>query len=296
MRARPDHLEEDGMSTFGAAQYKTTTRRHWEDAAPAWNRWGTTLDAWLDVATDRMLRAAGITTGSTVLDVAAGAGGQTLDAARRVGPTGHVLATDISPALLEYAARAAKEAGLTNVSTREMDGEDLDALEPDSFDAVICRLGLIYFPDQSRALAGMRRALRVGGRLALIVYATAESNPFFSIPVSIVRRRAHLPPPLPGQPGPFSLGDPGVAEGALASAGYTAARVEAVDAPLIMASAAEHVRFAREAYGALHQMLAGVPDTERDDVWAEIHGELSRFEAGGRFTGPCRLLIASGAR
>jgi hypothetical protein len=63
-----------------------------------------------------------------------------------------------------------------------------------------------------------------------------------------------------------------------------------------MASAAEYVRFAREAYGALHQMLAGVPDTERDDVWAEIHGELSRFEAGGRFTGPCRLLIVSGAR
>ena len=73
-----------------------------------------------------MLDAAGVTTGSRVLDVAAGAGGQSLAAARRVGPTGHVLATDISPAILEYAAKAATDAGLANVTTRELDGEQLD--------------------------------------------------------------------------------------------------------------------------------------------------------------------------
>ena len=197
--------------TFDPQQYKITTRAQWEDAAEAWHRWGPVIEDWLGAATERMLDAARITAGSRVLDVAAGAGGQSLAAARRVGPTGHVLATDISPAILEYAAKAASDAGLDTITTRELDGEHLD-VEEASFDAVISRVGLIYFPDQQAALAGMRRALRPGGRISAVVYSTAERNGFFAVPVGIIRRRAQLPPPAPGQPGPFSLGGPGVAE------------------------------------------------------------------------------------
>ena len=78
-----------------------------------------------------------------------------------------------------------------------MDGERLD-VAPGTFDAVISRVGLIYFPDRRAALEGMRRALRPGGRLAAVVYSTPERNGFFSVPVSIIRRRAALPPPAPG--------------------------------------------------------------------------------------------------
>jgi hypothetical protein len=74
---------------------------------------------------------------------------------------------------------------------------------------VISRLGLMYFPDQPRALAGICKALRAGGRIAAVVFSTPDRNGFFfSIPVSIARGRAQIPPPAPGQPGPFSLGDP----------------------------------------------------------------------------------------
>src|SRR5688500_8543169 len=107
-------------ATFDPQRYKTTTRAQWEDAAEAWHRWGPAIETWLGPATERMLDAAGIGVGDRVLDVAAGAGGQTLAAARRVGPDGHVLATDISPTILEYAAKAATDAGLGNVSTREL--------------------------------------------------------------------------------------------------------------------------------------------------------------------------------
>lgn len=103
--------------------------------------------------------------------------------------------------------------------TRELDGERLD-VEAAGFDAVISRLGLIYFPDQPGALAGQYRALRPDGRISVIVYSTAERNGFFSIPISIIRRRAKLPPPAPGQPGPFSLGGPGVIEDAFRQSGF----------------------------------------------------------------------------
>jgi SAM-dependent methyltransferase len=284
------------MSTFDPEQYKTTTRRQWEEAADAWHRWGPLLEAWLGPATDRMLDRAGVTAGSRVLDVAAGAGGQTLAAAHRVGPSGRVVATDISPTILGYAAKLTAEEGLTNVETRELDGEALTELEAGSFDAVISRVGLIYFPNQQRALAGMRHVLRPGGRVAAIVYSTAERNAFFSVPVGIIRRRAQLPPPLPGQPGPFSLGAPGALEQALADAGLRDVTVDTVDAPVRLPSAADCVRFERESFGALHQMLSGVPESERDRVWDEIHNELRQFETTDGFVGPCELLVASATR
>lgn len=282
------------MPTFDPNQYKVTTRQQWEEAAGAWHRWGPTLETWLGEATERMLDATKVGTGSRVLDVAAGAGGQTILAAQRVGPAGRVLATDISPTILTYAAKAAADAGLGNVDTLEADGEALDVLDPGSFDAAISRLGLIYFPDQQQALAGMRRALRPGGRLAAIVYSTADRNEFFSIPVSIIRRRANLPPPLPGQPGPFSLGRQGALEEALTTAGFTEVSVDTVPAPLRLPSAADCVRFERESFGALHQMLTGVPVAERESVWQEIEGALTSFEGEGGFVGPCELLVASG--
>jgi SAM-dependent methyltransferase len=283
------------MTTVDPTQYKATTRQQWEEAAGAWHRWGPTLEAWLGEATARMLDATRVGPGGRVLDVAAGAGGQTILAAQRVGAGGRVLATDISPTILSYAAKVAAEAGLGNVETLEVDGETLAVLDPGSFDAVISRLGLIYFPDQQRALVGMRRALRPGGRVGAIVYSTAERNQFFSIPVSIIRRRAGLPPPLPGQPGPFSLGQPGVLEQALTAAGFGEISVDAVPAPLRLPSATECVRFERESFGALHQMLAGVPATERESVWDEIREALAPFEGDSGFVGPCELLVASGA-
>lgn len=283
------------MSTtpFDPDAYKRTTREQWQAAAEPWHRWGSTLEDWLGEATETMLDMAKVCAGARVLDVAAGAGGQTLTAARRVGPQGNVVATDISESILAFAEETAREAGLDNVTTRVMDGESLDV--PDgSFDAVISRVGFIYFPDQHGAFVGMRRALKPGGRLAGIVYSTPQANRFFSIPVSIIRRRAELPPPTPGQPGPFSLGFPGAIEAAYREAGFGDIEVRHMSTPLRMESAAEYVRFARESFGALHQMLASLGDSEREDAWSEIESELSQFESADGFEGPCELIIAAG--
>jgi SAM-dependent methyltransferase len=280
---------------FDPASYKDTTRAQWEEAAAAWHAWGPTLEEWLGEATELMLDAAGVTTGSRVLDVAAGAGGQTLAAARRVGLTGEVLATDISPAILEHAAFAAAAEGLATVHTRESDGERLD-VEPAAYDAVISRLGLIYFPDRGCALAGQYRALRPGGRIAAIVYSTPDRNGFFSVPVSIIRRRAQLPPPAPGQPGPFSLGGAGVLEAELRAAGFRDVGAQTLPAPLRMPRAADCVRFERESFGALHQMLGGLSADGRAEAWAEIGKELAAFEGPGGFEGPCELIVAWGVK
>jgi SAM-dependent methyltransferase len=280
---------------FDPIKYKETTRDQWQVAAKAWNDWTPLLRVWLGVATGVMLDMAKITPGHRVLDVAAGAGDQTLQAADRVGASGYVLATDISANILEFAARNAREAGHANVQTQVLDGEDLDVAEG-AFDAVISRLGLIYFPDQQKALAGMKRALKPDGRVAAIVFTTPEKNQFISIPISIIRRRADLPPPLPGQPGPFSLGAAGVIEQQLAKAGFHDVETRRLAAPLKLTSAAEFLKFAKGSFGALHQMMAGLDEAGRNAAWEEVQDELRAFEGPSGFEGPCELMVAIGVK
>lgn len=281
---------------FDPAQYKTTTRQQWQEYASGWNAWAPLLETWLGEATERMLDLAGVATGSSVIDVAAGAGGQSITAAHRVGPTGHVLATDLSPEILRYAAKAAADAGLDNVSTRELDGEHLEELDAGGFDAAISRLGIIYFPDRHRALTGIHQALRDGGRFATITYSSAAVTQFFSLPVSIIRGRAGLPAPAPDQPGPFSFADPELIRRELTRAGFHDVVIELVEAPVRLPSAAECTRFERESFGALHQMLASLNPDQQRSVWAEIEEELGQFETDQGFVGPCELVIAGAAR
>jgi SAM-dependent methyltransferase len=280
---------------FDPAKYKETTHAQWQTAAQAWNDWGPLLRAWLGPATELMLDMAKVGPGDRVLDVAAGAGDQSLQAAERVGPSGYVLATDISANILAFAAANARAAGHANIATQVLDGEDLD-VPGESFDAVISRVGLIYFPDQQKALAGMKRALKPGGRVAAIVYATAEANKFFSIPVTVIRRRANLPPPAAGQPGPFSLGGQGVLEEMFRAAGFTQVECRRVPAPVRLPSAAECVRFEKESFGALHQMLAGLDEAGRAAAWREIEDELRAFESAEGFTGPCEMIVGVGTK
>ncbi|MCD6031908.1 MAG: methyltransferase [Thermomicrobiales bacterium] len=138
--------------------------------------------------------------------------------------------------------------------------------------------------------------LKPGGRVAAIVYTTPERNPFFSIPVGIIRRRANLPPPAPGQPGPFSLGGEGVLAAAFEQAGFKDVRTEVIPSPLRLASAAECVRFERESFGALHQMLSGLTEPEQEAAWDEIARELARFEGPDGFAGPCEMIVGVGTK
>ncbi|HZQ16981.1 MAG TPA: class I SAM-dependent methyltransferase [Gaiellaceae bacterium] len=275
-------------SMFDAVAYKETTRRQWQDAADAWHRWDPVFDAWLGAATELLLDLTGVAAGTRVLDVAAGSGGQSIVAARRGAA---VLATDLSANILAEARAAAQAAGV-ELATQVADGEELD-VEPSSFDAVISRLGLMYLPHKRRALERAAAALRPGGRYGALVFAEPEANGFFSVPISIIRRRAGLPAPAPGLPGPFSAAN---LEEQLVEAGYADVEVHRVEAPLLLADAAECTRLERESFGALHQMLAGLDAAGREDAWREVEEALRAFDGPSGFAGPCVLLVGAGTK
>ena len=278
-----------------AAKYKHAQREQWNKDGAAWRRWNPTLDRGYGEATRQMLDLARIQPGQRILDIAAGAGEPAVSAAERVGPSGYVLATDISEGIVELALQVARERGLKQIETRTMDGEKLD-LPDASFDAVLCRLGLMYMPHPVAALREWRRALKGGGRVAVVVFSTPDRNPWGAVPASIIRRRAQLPPPVPGQPGPFSLGGPGVLEGVFRQAGFANPEVRAVPVPHRMANAAEYVRVAREAFGAFNAMMAQLSPQERESAWNEVEGSMRSFESPGGFEVPGECLVGAATK
>jgi SAM-dependent methyltransferase len=281
--------------SFDAAGYKNAQREQWNKDGAAWRRRTPMLERWYGAATREMLDVARIDTGQHVLDVAAGAGEPAISAAERVGPRGHVLATDISEGIIELARQVAHERGLTQVETRRMDGEHLD-LPDASFDAVLCRLGLMYMPHPATALREWRRVLGPGGRVAVAVFSTPDRNPWGAVPAAIIRRRAQLPPPVPGQPGPFGLGGAGVLEGLFRDAGFADAQVRAVPVPHRAATAAEYVAVAREAFGGFNAMMSRLPVEERESVWNEVEAAMREFESPAGFEVAGECLVAAATR
>ncbi len=283
------------MTQFDPAAFKAGTKAQWNAVAEKWDGWHGLIESWLGPATDAMLDMAAIGAGARVVHVAAGSGHEALRTAARVGPSGHVLVTDFSENLIELAKRNIAEAGLTNLEARVMDGETLD-LPAESFDAALSRVGLIFFPDQEGSLRSQMAALKPGGRVGAVVYAEGSECRFFSDPVAIIRRHADLPPPLPGQPGPFSLGAPGRIEELFAAAGLVEIETRRIAAPVILGSAAECLRFEQESFGALHQMLSKLDDAARKAAWDEVFEALKAFETNGRFEGPCTMIAAVGRK
>ncbi|MGH8689115.1 MAG: class I SAM-dependent methyltransferase [Burkholderiales bacterium] len=281
--------------SFDAAKYKNAQREQWNKDGAAWRRWNPVLDRWYGEVTRQMLDRARVQPRQRILDVAAGAGEPAVSAAERVGPGGYVLATDISEGIVELALQVARERGHKQVETRAMDGEKLD-LPDASFDAVLCRLGLMYMPHPVTALREWRRVLKTGGRVAVVVLSTPDRNPWGAMPASIIRRRAQLPPPVPGQPGPFSLGSPGMLQDVFRQAGFAEPEVHAVAVPHRATSAAEYVRVAREAFGAFNAMMAHLPAQERESVWNEVEGSMRNFESPSGFEVPGECLVGAATK
>jgi SAM-dependent methyltransferase len=280
----------------GADDFKAATRRRWDQAARGWNAHGAAIRAWLATATDAMLEMAGVVPGARVLDVAAGAGDQTLDIAQRVAPTGSVLATDLSPAILALAEDNALRAGQRNVATLVADGESLP-VEAASFDAAVCRLGLMLFPDPLQGLRAMHRALKPGARACTVVFSRPEKNPCVAILIETALRHAGLPPRDPYQPGGLlSLGKPGLIDELFKGAGFRDVATTAIDAPFRLPSTRHYLDFVRDSASPILQILGQLDSAAAQAAWREMEERLDAFKTATGWEGANELLLTVGRR
>jgi SAM-dependent methyltransferase len=240
-----------------------------------------------------MLDIADVRPGMTVLDLACGAGSQSLQAAERVGPSGRVIASDISATMLSHVREEAARRGVQNIETLECAAEDLAAAS-DGFDSAICRLGLMLFPDPARAAAAVARALKPGARFAPLVFTTPSRNPFMSKPMQILLRHAAKEPPPPGRPGIFALGAPNSLEQKLVDSGYTNVESRVLPVRLRLDSAKEALEMMKGAFGAYRAVVADLSDKMRVAAWSEVGDYLKQFESDAGWEAELEVIVATG--
>lgn len=201
--------------------------RYWNEAAgPVWARLHARTEAQLEVFGRMTMERAGVTPGSSVLDVGCGAGATSIALGRLVGPTGRVLGVDISGPLLDIAREAA--AGLAQVAFTLADASSA-ALPEGAFDLLFSRFGVMFFADPTAAFAQLLRALRPGGRLAFVCWRAAEHNPWMTVPLRAVAAHVPIATPDAEAPGPLAFADDARVRRILEGAGFLDVALEARD-------------------------------------------------------------------
>lgn len=220
--------------------YQRLVEGEWlpDSTAQAWGRWYTKLTAAGADMTARLVEHARIHPGSHVLDLASGTGDPAITLATRVGPNGRVTATDLSESMLAVARENAR--GLQNVSFRVADAQSLP-FEDASFDAVTCRLGIMYFVDLSKALREIRRVLKPGGRAVFAAWGPFGKDTYSAFMMGPFMKRKELPPPPADMTFPLRFATPGSMAEALRQVGLREVEEENAILPCVWPGAPEEL-------------------------------------------------------
>ena len=264
-----------------AERVRREQRQFWNNAAPGWKEMFKVLERAGQCVSDRLVELARIKPGDRVLDIATGSGEPGITAARKVGESGHVIATDQSPAMLELARERAKQLKLRNIEFVETGAESL-AIPQRDFDAALCRWGLMFVPDLDAAARRIADLLKAGGYFATSVWGPAERTPMISVGDDAVRAIAKLPPPPPGAPHPLKLADTRPLERALAGAGFKDLLVEPINVKFEFPSAEAFAEMRRASSPPFRELLLKQPaELQRKILDAVIDGARKFADSSG---------------
>ena len=253
--------------------------------AGGWERTRTEREKTAAPVTEWLIRELAPERGDTVLELAAGQGDVGFEIAAVLGEEGRLISSDFSPAMAEIARRRSAELGLTNAEHLILDAEQLE-LADDSVDGVLCRWGYMLMPDPAAALAETRRVLRSCGRLAFSVWSSGARNPWISVAARILVAHAHMPPPEPGEPGMFVLGDEELLRRLVENAGVANVRIEDVAVQSNYTSVDEYVRRSSEMGGMFSRAWAEAREEEQERMKDELREAFAPFAVDGGYELP----------
>jgi ubiquinone/menaquinone biosynthesis C-methylase UbiE len=271
------------MSTLDSKQYKEGQRQGWDSVANGWQKWWKITEIAAEKVSWRLIEHAKIKRGSRVLDIATGIGEPAITAAKQVGDSGHVLATDISSQMLSIAKQRAISLGLEWVIEFKVgDAEAID-LPASTFDAALCRFGLMFLPDLRTGLSNIYRSLVDGGRLAAAVWASPDRVPFIALALNRVMKETKGPSLLPaGAPGPFSLSNENMLRNSLIESGFKDVIIERMDVTFNFDSAEVYTSFVYETAAPVQAMLANQQQERREEILKAISESAREYAENDR--------------
>ncbi len=269
----------------------------WSDAETlaAWRKWGPHFARQTKPLTAALLQAARVRPGLMVLDLASGTGDPAIALAEAVGPDGQVMATDVSPGMLGLITEQAERLGLHQLVVQPADAQWLPFADR-SFDLATSRLGVMFMPDVARALREMRRVLKRGGRVALLVWGPPTEQTIMAHN-RILAKRLATPLPGPGQPGPFRFAQPGSLTKAMWGTGFVDIEEETHRLAVPWhGTPEEYWQQTEERAAPLRVLLSHLPAPERAAVDTEVQMAFRRFYDGQQVNLGAVVHIATGVR
>jgi ubiquinone/menaquinone biosynthesis C-methylase UbiE len=264
-------------STFDPNQFKMAQREGWDSVAEGWKEWWKPIEKGAQKLSQRLIELARIKPGQRVLDIATGIGEPSITAAKVVGTGGgHVLATDISRQMLAIAKERATLLRLHDIiEFKESDAENLD-LANSSFDAALCRWGLMLLPNLDATIGKIYSSLVSGGRFAAAVWADATKVPIISLVTRVIANQVQMSAPPPGVPNPFSLADTNKLENSLARAGFRDIHIDTVIVTFEFESGEEYYRYCQAVSNSARIALSKETEERKEDVWRKVAEEAAR--------------------
>ena len=253
----------------------TAVAEAWDQAADAWAAWWPMIEAGAKPVSAEMLALAELVPGERVLDLASGIGEPAASAARVVGPEGRVVATDLSPRMVDLGRKRMAELGLGNVEFRQMDAEAPD-LSPGQFDVVLARWGLMFVRDLIACLKGLHRLLVPSGRLALAVWAPLEDVPAISLAGRILDAELGFPPPEPHERTAFQLSDQNTLKADLRSAGFGDIQARPVNVAYTFDSPETYTTF-RQEVSTINNKLEAFPPEAVAAAWDKVRAAAEAY-------------------
>ena len=240
------------------ADFKAKEFKSWTAVVPGWKKHDESLRNNAQAVTARMLDQAQIKVGDTVLDIACGTGEPAIPAARRVGPSGKVIATDWVADMVTFARSKADTQSLTNIEFRVIDGEDID-IARGSVDAVTIRWGLMFMPNPHDCIARAYQALKPGGRIVIANWAGSDKTPWASVALGAIKKHVDIPAPPPGATGLYSVADPARNQALRTHAGFTSVTIEELNVPVIdVDNGADYFTWVKEMAGPIASLYASL--------------------------------------
>lgn len=266
--------------------YREQSKQTWSAMAPGWEDRREWMMEVTGPVNDWLLEKADPQPGQTCLEVAAGTGDLGFSVAERLGLEGRLISTDFAPAMLDIARRNGEARGLSNVEYRVLDAERME-LEDDSVDRAVCRWGYMLMADPPAALKETRRVLREGGSLAFAVWTAPDRNPWAAIPGMTLVQRGHVPPPEPGAPGIFALGDADRLRELVTGAGFGDPEVQEIAFEFRYADADDAWDALVRLAGPLARVVNALPDDERNATREAITQNLAAYRnEDGSYSAP----------
>ena len=270
--------------------------REWRDSALYWQKHIDTIRVMFAPLTQALIDAAGIVERDSVLDIAGGSGEPSLTIAETVGPTGSVACTDAVAEMVAAAQGEAQRRGLTNVAFQQCTADSLP-FESNSFDAVVSRLGVMFFPDPLAALREMLRVTKCGGVISLAVWGKSDLNPFSYAINSVVARYFDSTPADPNVPGAFRFAEPDALAQILTCAGAIDVKERVLEfhiaAPI---SPKQFWEMRSETSGTLREKLAKLSTPQADLIAQEIQEAVREFFPNDQMRFPAQMIIVTGTK